>query len=153
MSVVVPDAAKRTVADSISVFLNLTCPLNTAVLHCFGMGPKPVGSIVLPPADLISDAHTNEGAKLLRSVTFGRNDFRSAYGALGHLGKVLALLMTLTITTGCQIASGGSPDKCAGWKPVILTDVAIEAMSEDEAQDVLAHNEFGYENGCWEPFL
>ena len=33
----------------------------------------------------------------------------------------------------------GSPDGCAGWEPIILTDVAIEALSEDQAADILAH--------------
>lgn len=64
----------------------------------------------------------------------------------------IGLLAAVLLNSAC-VKDGGSPDKCAGWKPVILTDVAIDAMSEDEAQDVLAHNEFGYESGCWEPLL
>jgi len=60
------------------------------------------------------------------------------------------LLVAVLLSSGCG-NGGGSPDPCAGWKPIILTDVAIEAMTEAEAAEVLAHNEFGAERGCWKP--
>jgi len=30
-----------------------------------------------------------------------------------------------------------------------VTDASIDAMTEEEAEDVLAHNEFGRKRGCW----
>ncbi len=62
----------------------------------------------------------------------------------------IGLIAAVLLSSAC-VNGGGNPDGCAGWKPIILTDAAIEALSEDEAAEVLAHNEFGYERGCWKP--
>lgn len=61
------------------------------------------------------------------------------------------MLLLVMVLPGGSCMNGGAADPCAGWKPIILTDVAIEALSEDEAAEILAHNEFGYERGCWKP--
>ncbi len=50
--------------------------------------------------------------------------------------------------TGC-VQTGGSADPCAGWKPIRLTDAAIDALSDADAADVLAHNLYGQKRGCW----
>ena len=51
------------------------------------------------------------------------------------------------LATGC--APTGSVDGCAGWKPIRLTDAAIDALSDADAADVLAHNLYGQKRGCW----
>ena len=60
-----------------------------------------------------------------------------------------ALLVTVLLSSAC--VNGGAADPCAGWKPIILTDVAIEAMTEAEAAEILAHNEFGAARCKWKP--
>ena len=51
------------------------------------------------------------------------------------------------LATGCTPT--GSVDGCAGWKPIRLTDAAIDALSDADAADVLAHNLYGQKRGCW----
>jgi hypothetical protein len=38
---------------------------------------------------------------------------------------------------------------CAGWRPVLLTSNTIDMLTDGEADDILAHNEFGKEQKCW----
>ncbi len=51
------------------------------------------------------------------------------------------------LVTGCVPA--GNANSCAGWKPILLTEASIAALSDADAADVLAHNEFGRARGCW----
>lgn len=53
------------------------------------------------------------------------------------------LLVTAMLASGC--VSGG----CAGWKPIYLTGPTIDALTDDEAQAILAHNQFGVAQKCW----
>ncbi len=59
----------------------------------------------------------------------------------------IGLLLSVTLSSGCVMT--GNADGCAGWKPIRLEAATIDAMTEAEARDVLAHNEFGRELGCW----
>ena len=58
----------------------------------------------------------------------------------------LMLIGLLTLSSGC-VTSGG--DSCAGWEPIRLDAASIDGMTERDARDVLAHNEFGAARGCW----
>lgn len=62
----------------------------------------------------------------------------------------LILIALVGFMTACA-ATGGKSDVCAGWKPILLTGAAIDALSVQEATDILAHNEFGRARGCWVP--
>ena len=58
----------------------------------------------------------------------------------------IALLLSLTLAASCtQI--GGS--ECAGWKPIRLAPQSIDALTDQDAQEILAHNVFGRQQGCW----
>ena len=54
----------------------------------------------------------------------------------------------LTLSSGCVSVGIGS-DSCAGFKQIRLTTATIDAMTEAEARDVLAHNEYGLARRCW----
>lgn len=43
----------------------------------------------------------------------------------------------------------GKSDACAGWKPIRLADTSIDGLTEQDAGEILAHNTFGREQGCW----
>jgi hypothetical protein len=58
--------------------------------------------------------------------------------------------VAVLLGSGC-VNGGGNPDQCAGWRPIILTGQAIDALTEDEAAEILAHNEFGAERCGWKP--
>ncbi len=53
----------------------------------------------------------------------------------------------LMLVASCAATGGGSA--CAGWQPIRLSEPTIDALSDQDAQDVLAHNRFGREIGCW----
>lgn len=56
-------------------------------------------------------------------------------------------MAALTLSSGCVM--GGAGDACAGWKPVRLDAATIDAMTDRDAADVLAHNEFGAKVCGW----
>lgn len=60
-----------------------------------------------------------------------------------------ALLVSAMLVSGCGIT--GQSNACAGWKPIILTGQSIEGLTDQDAQEVLAHNLYGAERGCWSP--
>ena len=52
------------------------------------------------------------------------------------------------LVSGCAIV-GPKTDACAGWKPIILAGQSIDGLTEQDAQEILTHNIFGQERGCW----
>ena len=58
----------------------------------------------------------------------------------------IALLLSLTLISGCVTAGANS---CAGWKPIRLAPQSIDGLTDQDAAEILAHNEFGLERGCW----
>ena len=59
----------------------------------------------------------------------------------------IALLVSVMLASGCTTT--GATSSCAGWKPIILTSKAIEGLSDQDAEVVLAHNLYGRGRGCW----
>ncbi len=51
----------------------------------------------------------------------------------------IALLATATLVTAC-VGTGGN--SCAGWKPIRLADASIDGLTDQDAAEILAHNEF-----------
>lgn len=51
----------------------------------------------------------------------------------------IALLLSATLLIGC--VETGSVN-CAGWKPLRLDAQSIDGLTERDAADILAHNEF-----------
>lgn len=43
------------------------------------------------------------------------------------------------LVTACVPTGGNS---CAGWKPIRLADASIDGLTDQDAAEVLAHNEF-----------
>jgi hypothetical protein len=58
------------------------------------------------------------------------------------------LLVSAMLVSGC-VSGGSATNNCAGWRPILLTGATIEALTDDEAGAILAHNEFGVERKCW----
>lgn len=58
----------------------------------------------------------------------------------------IALLLSVTLVSGC--VQNGAND-CAGWKPIRLAPQSIDALTDQDAAEILAHNVFGRERGCW----
>lgn len=58
-----------------------------------------------------------------------------------------ALLVSVTLVSGC--AQVGQSDACAGWKPIILAVPSIDGLTDQDAQEILTHNVYGAERGCW----
>ena len=59
------------------------------------------------------------------------------------------MLGLVTLTMGCE-TTGPAIDQdtiCAGWRPVLVS--RDDVLSNETAQDILAHNEFGAAQGCW----
>lgn len=44
------------------------------------------------------------------------------------------------LVTGCVPTGANS---CAGWKPIRLSEQSIAGLTDQDAAEVLAHNEFG----------
>ena len=59
----------------------------------------------------------------------------------------IVLLVSVMLVTSC--APTGKSDACAGWKPIVLADTSIDGLTDQDASEVLAHNTFGRERGCW----
>ncbi len=51
------------------------------------------------------------------------------------------------LVSGCVMT--GPNDACAGWKPIILNPQSIDGLTDQDAGEILAHNRFGEERGCW----
>lgn len=58
-----------------------------------------------------------------------------------------ALLVSVMLVSGC--AQIGQSDACAGWKPIILANPSIDGLTDQDAQEILTHNVYGAERGCW----
>lgn len=61
---------------------------------------------------------------------------------------VKALILTLLLLSGCQTVSGSF---CDISKPIRLSDVVIDTMTDAEVNAILAHNERGQRLCSWEP--
>lgn len=59
----------------------------------------------------------------------------------------IALLVSGTLVSGCATTGGGSA--CAGWKPIRMSAESVDGLTLPDAQDILAHNEYGVARGCW----
>jgi hypothetical protein len=57
------------------------------------------------------------------------------------------LLIALTLVSGC--AATGLSEGCAGWKPIRLAPSTIDALTDQDAREILAHNTFGRSQNCW----
>lgn len=57
-------------------------------------------------------------------------------------------LLVMALTAGC-VSGGSVTNNCAGWRPIYLTGATIDALTDDEARAILAHNEFGVKRKCW----
>ena len=62
-------------------------------------------------------------------------------------GLKITTLLSLTLASGCT--TNGRAEFCAGWRPIYLESASILSMSEQDADSVLSHNEFGQSIGCW----
>lgn len=60
----------------------------------------------------------------------------------------IGLLVSVTLLTACG-KIGPNTDACAGWKPIILAGQSIDGLTDQDAQEILTHNVFGQERGCW----
>lgn len=59
----------------------------------------------------------------------------------------MTLLGLVVLATAC--VPTGKSDACAGWKPIRLADTSINGLTDQDAGEILAHNEFGRARGCW----
>ena len=50
------------------------------------------------------------------------------------------------LASGCAMSG---PSKCAGWQPIRLSEQSVAGLTEQDAREILAHNEFGLAQGCW----
>lgn len=51
----------------------------------------------------------------------------------------IVLLLSVTLVAAC-VRTG--PNNCAGWKPIILAPESIDGLTDQDAREILAHNEF-----------
>lgn len=61
--------------------------------------------------------------------------------------RTASLLIVAILATGC--VPTGPSDGCAGWKPIRLAPSTIDALTDQDARKILAHNTFGRQRGCW----
>ena len=59
----------------------------------------------------------------------------------------IALIAAAFLLTAC--VNGGGATNCAGWKPIRLDAASIDGLTERDARDILAHNEFGAQRCGW----
>ena len=55
-------------------------------------------------------------------------------------------MLGLMLVAGC-VKTGGS--SCAGWEAIRLSEESIAGLTPADAKEILDHNEFGKEIGCW----
>lgn len=60
--------------------------------------------------------------------------------------RTASLLIVAILVTACAETGVNS---CAGWKPIRLAPSTIDALTDQDAREILAHNTFGREKGCW----
>jgi hypothetical protein len=53
----------------------------------------------------------------------------------------------VTLVASCTAT--GPNEACAGWKPIRLAPSTIDALTDQDAREILAHNRFGREMACW----
>ena len=59
----------------------------------------------------------------------------------------IASLLSVTLVASCTAT--GPNEACAGWKPIRLAPSTIDALTDQDAREILAHNTFGHQIGCW----
>lgn len=66
-----------------------------------------------------------------------------------HFGmrSKIVLLVSVMLVSACDPI--GQSDACAGWKPIILAGPSIDGLTDQDAQEILTHNVYGAERGCW----
>jgi hypothetical protein len=57
-----------------------------------------------------------------------------------------ASLLSVMLVSGC-VTTGAN--RCAGWAPIRLSEQSATGLTEQDAREILAHNEFGLAQGCW----
>lgn len=61
---------------------------------------------------------------------------------------VLGTLMLMSVClAGCETTNKGAA--CAGWKPIIVTQIDMLTMDEGTKRQIVAHNEFGEKVCGW----
>ena len=60
----------------------------------------------------------------------------------------IALLVTMTIASGC-VSDGNGRTDCAGFKPIKMDAASFDGLTDRDARQVLAHNEFGAARCGW----
>jgi hypothetical protein len=65
------------------------------------------------------------------------------------LATKLTIASLLIVTLSASSCATGPSDGCAGWKPIRLAPSTIDALTDQDAREILAHNTFGRERGCW----
>ncbi len=58
-----------------------------------------------------------------------------------------ALLLILTLSG--YFGATGPSEGCAGWKPIRLAPSTIDALTDQDAREILVHNTFGRKKRCW----
>lgn len=53
--------------------------------------------------------------------------------------KLMSLAAAM-LATAC--VSPGASNPCAGWKPIRLADQSINGLTDQDAAEILSHNEF-----------
>lgn len=71
---------------------------------------------------------------LLRATSFG-------------MRSKIVLLVSVMLVSACDKI--GASSACAGWRPIILAETSIAGLTDQDAQEVLTHNVYGAERGCW----
>lgn len=57
------------------------------------------------------------------------------------------LLVSVMLVSACDPI--GQSDACAGWKPITLAPQSINGLTDQDAQEILTHNVYGRDRGCW----
>jgi len=51
----------------------------------------------------------------------------------------IGLLLSVTLVSACMTTG---PNNCAGWRPIVLAPESIDGLTEQDAREILSHNEF-----------
>ena len=68
-----------------------------------------------------------------------------------NVTRLMTMLGLLMLLPSC-VTNGLALDRatiCAGWEAIMLDPASIDGLTERDARDILAHNEFGLSQGCW----